>query len=100
MTARWAVRAATETEPSRPRTGVGENEPLMVHHKKSKPIGLDFLYPLRKQWHLIPRRGYLITRQRASHHRRCIFAFAMMRSNSCRIDDIHAYGVVKYSPAG
>ena len=29
MTARWAVRAATETEPSRPRTGVGETEPLM-----------------------------------------------------------------------
>ena len=30
MTAQWAVRAATETEPSRPRTGVGETEPLMA----------------------------------------------------------------------
>ena len=35
MTARWAVRAATETEPSRPRTGVGETEPLMGTPEKT-----------------------------------------------------------------
>ena len=34
MTARWAVRTATETEPSRRRNGVGETEPLMGHHRK------------------------------------------------------------------
>ena len=36
MTARWAVRAATETEPSRRRNGVGETEPLMVHQNKGR----------------------------------------------------------------
>ena len=57
-----------------------------------------FFYPLRKQW-------YIITRKRASHHRRCISSaagcipfrnddiqnFVLMICNSCGIDDIHGF---------
>ena len=62
---------------------------------------LGFFYPLRKQW-------YIITRQRVSHHRRCISSAegcirfrnddiqrqAVGDMQGLRLDDIHASGVI------
>ena len=67
-------------------------------HQKSTGFDLSIFYPLRKQW-------YIITRKRASHHRRCISSaagcisfrnddiqnFVLMICNSCGIDDIHGF---------
>ena len=66
--------------------------------QKSTGFDLSIFYPLRKQW-------YIITRKRASHHRRCISSaagcisfrnddiqnFVLMICNSCGIDDIHGF---------
>ena len=66
--------------------------------QKSTGFDLSIFYPLRKQW-------YIITRKRASHHRRCISSaagcisfrnddiqnFVLMIYNSCGIDDIHGF---------
>ena len=67
-------------------------------HQKSTGFDLSIFYPLRKQW-------YIITRKRASHHRRCISSaagcisfrnddiqnFVLMICNSCGIDYIHGF---------
>ena len=69
-----------------------------LSHQKSTGFDLSIFYPLRKQW-------YIITRKRASHHRRCISSaagcisfrnddiqnFVLMICNSCGIDDIHGF---------
>ena len=73
------------------------------HRLRQKSTGFDLsiFYPLRKQW-------YIITRKRASHHRRCISSaagcisfrnddiqnFVLMICNSCGIDDIHGFAVI------
>jgi len=51
-------------------------------HQKSTGFDLSIFYPLRKQW-------YIITRKRASHHRRCISSAA--GCNSFRNDDIQNF---------
>ncbi len=69
--------------------------------QKSTGFDLSIFYPLRKQW-------YIITRKRASHHRRCISSaagcisfrnddiqnFVLMICNSCGIDDMHGFAVI------
>ena len=76
--------------------GQGFDSPRV--HQKSTGFDLSIFYPLRKQW-------YIITRKRASHHRRCISSaagcipirnddiqyFVLMICNSCGIDDIHGF---------
>ena len=76
----------------------GKNIFFVAHRQKSTGFDLSIFYPLRKQW-------YIITRKRASHHRRCISSaagcisfrnddiqnFVLMICNSCGIDDIHGF---------
>ena len=84
---------------SAPALGAGCRE-FESRHSDQKSTGFDLsiFYPLRKQW-------YIITRKRASHHRRCISSaagcisfrnddiqnFVLMICNSCGIDDIHGF---------
>ena len=70
----------------------------LLHNKSS-----FFVYPLRKQWHII-------TRQRVYHHRRCISSaesciifrnddiqhFVLMICNSFEIDDIQGFALISF----
>ena len=83
------------------QTKIDENIFFVAHSQKSTGFDLLIFYPLRKQW-------YIITRKRASHHRRCISSaagcisfrnddiqnFVLMICNSCGIDDIHGFAVI------
>ena len=57
---------------------------------------VEFFYPLRKQW-------YIITRKRASHHRRCISSAAgciSFRNDDIQrqaVGDIQCFALMKYT---
>ena len=69
-----------------------------MEHQKNDRFFLSFFYPLRKQWHLISRRLYIIT-EGVSHLTGISFRndeilyIVQMIYDSAEIDEIHGFAV-------